>query len=228
MKAWRPTAEEPGWCVFGGSTESTPIVAVRKTWRGLLKTANVTSFRFHDLRHTFASKLVMGRGGSKYSARITGSQVARDDTPVRSLGAGAQGRSRGGTRSNPKARQGGLKWPRPSPLARRTRPRRLSAIEGVHLGVSKKTKAFRRPTTPATRCSWLQWHATSIFGSFRDSLQILEAPPGCEPGIEVLQTGPNAYLVDSSCFLVGPVPPFSLVFGRYCSQIVPTLRHAQR
>jgi len=59
MKAWRTTAEEPGWCVFGGSTESTPIVAVRKTWRGLLKTANVTSFRFHDLRHTFANKLVM-------------------------------------------------------------------------------------------------------------------------------------------------------------------------
>ena len=31
------------------------------------------------------------------------------------------------------------------------------------------------------------------------------------------------YLVDSSCFLVGPTPPFSLVFGRYCSHVVPKL-----
>jgi hypothetical protein len=34
--------------------------------------------------------------------------------------------------------------------------------------------------------------------------------------------GRFVYLVDSSCFLVGPTPPFSLVFGRYCSQVVPT------
>jgi hypothetical protein len=28
-------------------------------------------------------------------------------------------------------------------------------------------------------------------------------------------------IVDSSCFLVGPAPPFSPVFGRKCSQVVP-------
>jgi hypothetical protein len=49
MKAWRPTVVEPDWCVFGGSTEATPLVAVKKAWRGVLKAANVTSFRFHDL-----------------------------------------------------------------------------------------------------------------------------------------------------------------------------------
>jgi integrase len=59
LKAWRPTVVEPGWCVFGGSTESTPLGAVKKAWHGALQAAAVTSFRFHDLRHTFASKLVM-------------------------------------------------------------------------------------------------------------------------------------------------------------------------
>jgi integrase len=59
LKAWRPNVFDAGWCVFGGSTESTPLVAVKKAWRGVLKTASVTGFRFHDLRHTFTSKLVM-------------------------------------------------------------------------------------------------------------------------------------------------------------------------
>jgi integrase len=59
LKAWRPNVVEADWCVFGGSTESTPLVAVKKAWRGVLKAAKVAGFRFHDLRHTFASNLVM-------------------------------------------------------------------------------------------------------------------------------------------------------------------------
>lgn len=59
MKAWRPTVVDTDSCVFSGTKDEKPIVAVKKAWRGALKAAKVTSFRFHDLRHTFASKLVM-------------------------------------------------------------------------------------------------------------------------------------------------------------------------
>jgi integrase len=45
--------------VFGGSTESKQLASVKKAWHGVLAAAKITSFRFHDLRHTFASNLVM-------------------------------------------------------------------------------------------------------------------------------------------------------------------------
>lgn len=59
LNAWKPAVVEPHWCVFGGADSSTPLVVIKKGWAGGLKTAKVTGFRFHDLRHTFASKLVM-------------------------------------------------------------------------------------------------------------------------------------------------------------------------
>jgi integrase len=37
----------------------TPLAYIRKAWRGVLNAALVEAFRFHDLRHTFTSNLVM-------------------------------------------------------------------------------------------------------------------------------------------------------------------------
>jgi len=51
--------------------------------------------------------------------------------------------------------------------------------------------------------------------------------PDLNRGWRFCRQGRDAYLVDSSCFLVGPTPPFSLVFGRNCSQIVPTFADPQ-
>jgi len=47
-------------CLLDGEAdESKPLVAVRRTWVAVLQVAAVNRFRFHDLRHTFATELVM-------------------------------------------------------------------------------------------------------------------------------------------------------------------------
>jgi integrase len=55
----RPANAESLAFVFSSGTSTERIKYVRKGWAGVLKKARVQGFRFHDLRHTFASKLVM-------------------------------------------------------------------------------------------------------------------------------------------------------------------------
>ena len=52
--------------------------------------------------------------------------------------------------------------------------------------------------------------------------------PDLNRGWRFCRQGRDVYLVDSSCFLVGPTPPFSPVFGRNCSQVVPRFGDCER
>jgi integrase len=62
LRLWQEQGEESQQgnddLVFPGK-EGAPLDNVKKAWTGLLKRAEITGFRWHDLRHDFASKLVM-------------------------------------------------------------------------------------------------------------------------------------------------------------------------
>ena len=57
LKAWRGDLVRVGF-VFPAK-DAGRLDNVKKSWDGALKLAKVENFRWHDLRHTFASKLVM-------------------------------------------------------------------------------------------------------------------------------------------------------------------------
>lgn len=54
---WRNDCESPLW-VFEGKPDQ-PLKDIKKAWSTVLEEAKLRDFRFHDLRHHFASKLVM-------------------------------------------------------------------------------------------------------------------------------------------------------------------------
>lgn len=75
--------------VFSGNKTGKPIVEIKRTFRGACDDAGLIDFRFHDLRHTFATRLgdngcnvttiaaLMGHSNIQMSARYT---HAGDDT----------------------------------------------------------------------------------------------------------------------------------------------------
>jgi integrase len=58
LRGWRDQATEVE-LVFPGKHGAPLNNTVRRSWEGVLAAAGITRFRWHDLRHTFASKLVM-------------------------------------------------------------------------------------------------------------------------------------------------------------------------
>lgn len=55
LVTWRPLAHDV--YVFAGESGE-PVKDLKKSFAGVLKSARITGFRWHDMRHTFASWLV--------------------------------------------------------------------------------------------------------------------------------------------------------------------------
>jgi integrase len=57
LRAWRPATVDDGAYVFPGP-DGARLIDIKRAWMPLLTRAQITGFRFHDVRHSFASKLV--------------------------------------------------------------------------------------------------------------------------------------------------------------------------
>ncbi|MEW8052997.1 MAG: site-specific integrase [Candidatus Thiodiazotropha sp.] len=58
LNTWRIQSDRSNRLVFP-SRQGKPLDNIKKSWEGLLVRANIQNFRWHDMRHHFASKLVM-------------------------------------------------------------------------------------------------------------------------------------------------------------------------
>ena len=58
LKKWRCQRYADAQLVFANKDEK-PFTTLKKGWAGILKSADIENFRWHDLRHHFASRLVM-------------------------------------------------------------------------------------------------------------------------------------------------------------------------
>lgn len=58
LKKWAPNESNRNGLVFPSKNKK-PFVSIKKAWKTVLKKAGIHNFRWHDLRHSFASKLVM-------------------------------------------------------------------------------------------------------------------------------------------------------------------------
>lgn len=58
--------------VFWNHETETRYVSIKRAWATALKNAKITGFRFHDLRHTFASHVQMGLGDLRATQTLLG------------------------------------------------------------------------------------------------------------------------------------------------------------
>ena len=58
LRHWRKQSNKNVGYVFSGRTDGT-LLDVKKAWISVRASAEISNFRWHDLRHSFASKLAM-------------------------------------------------------------------------------------------------------------------------------------------------------------------------
>jgi len=59
LREWKGQGTDRTGFVFPGRVSRRELNNVRRSWLGVLDDAEISRFRWHDLRHTFASRLVM-------------------------------------------------------------------------------------------------------------------------------------------------------------------------
>jgi integrase len=57
--------------VFENPKTGKAFVCINRRWRSLLKELGIMGFRFHDLRHTFATYTLLKKGGDLISLQAT-------------------------------------------------------------------------------------------------------------------------------------------------------------
>jgi integrase len=61
LQHWRGANVGPHDLVFAGASGREPLNNIKKAWAGIMKSANISAFRFHDLRHHAGSRIMPGR-----------------------------------------------------------------------------------------------------------------------------------------------------------------------